>query len=302
MSDKESSIKVKDKKKKVVSYSQYSKWYKCPQSWKLDYVDGLREYEHNLILSFGNAIHKVIQDYVKILYTEGMIKATTFDVKGEFINHYVDEIKEHNIKHTDEELKEFMMDGYNLLTEFMTAAIRLKHFPPNEYEFLGVEDDLIMPIANNVDYWGFIDLVLKNKNTGKIKIFDFKTARQGWNSYQKEDLAKISQVLLYKALYSKKHNVPISQIDVEFFILKRKLYENTKYSQSHIQIFRPDASQSEVTRVVKHFNEFVNECFNSDGSYNTNAFYPKIPGKNKKNCTYCLHKGTNCDAIPDKLD
>jgi hypothetical protein len=292
----------KEKRKKIVSYSQYSMWFKCPHHFYLDRVKGLRVNESSLILSYGNAIHETIQEYVKILYTNGLIKATTFKVRDFFIEHYINEITEKGIKFTQDELKEFIEDGANFLKEFMQSAVRLKHFPADKFELLGIEDELSMPLFNNVDYWGFIDLVLKEKATGKIKIFDFKTARFGWNNAQMEDLAKSSQVLLYKALYSKKHNVPLSMIEVEFFIMKRKLYENSHYRQSRIQIFSPEATQKEVTRVVDHFNQFVSECFKEDGTYNLEAKYPKIPGKSKTNCKYCLHKGKTCDAIADIKD
>ena len=293
--------KLKKPGKKIVSYSQYSKWFNCPHSWYLDYVKGLRTYEHNLTLSYGNAIHEVLQEYVKILYTNGMIKATTFDVKDFFIDKLIEDLTKENVKYAEFELMEFIEDGIAFLDEFMTAAVRLQHFPPDKYELLGVETELSIPLIHNVNYSGFIDLVLKEKATGRIKIFDFKTARLGWNNYQKEDLSKTSQLILYKALYSKKHNIPVTKIDVEFFILKRKLYENARFKQSRIQIFRPDDNQKEVGRVIDHFSQFITECFHPDGTYNENGVYPKIPGKNKSNCKYCFHKGTNCNAIADKL-
>lgn len=287
-------------RKKVVSYSQYSKWFKCPHAWYLDYVRNLKTREVSLILSFGNALHECIQRYAKILYQEGgLLKATTFDIKGFFIDTYVTEITKNKINFSQEELTEFIKDGTDFLNEFMQAAVRLKHFPAEKYELLGIEDELNMPLSNNVDYWGYIDMVLREKATGKIKILDFKSARFGWNNSQMEDLAKTSQVLLYKALYSKKHDVPLSKIDVEFFIMKRKLYENARYRQTRIQVFTPDDSQKEVTRVVDHFNQFITECFTKEGKYKEDAFYPKIPGKNKANCKYCLHKGVNCDAVAD---
>jgi hypothetical protein len=287
------------KKNNVVSYSQYSKWFKCPHSWYLDYVKGLKKFEANLNLTYGNAIHETLQLYVKTLYTEGMIKATILDLKSFFIDKMIEEATTNKIKFTQDEIEEFIEDGINFIKEFMTAAVRLEHFPPDKYEFLGVEDELNMPLLNNTEYYGYIDLVLKDKATGRIKIFDFKTSRMAWTAAQMEDLAKTSQLVLYKALYSKKHNVPVTKIDVEFLILKRKLYENSKYRQSRIQVFKPESDQKEVTRVVDHFHQFLTECFHTDGSYNKDIKYPKIPGKNKANCKYCPHKGVNCDAIAD---
>lgn len=289
------------KKKKIVSYSQYAIWFKCPQHFYLDRIKGLKITEANLTLSYGNAVHEVIQKYVKTLYIEGLVKAAMLDLKGMFIDFYINEIHKLEIKYEEPELQEFMEDGIEFIKEFMTAAVRIQHFPPNKYEFLGIEDELIIPFDRNTEYFGYIDLVLKEKATGRIKIFDFKTARVGWTENHTSDLAKTSQVILYKALYSKKHNIPISKIDVEFFILKRKIYKKSRFRQSHIQIFVPDSSKEEVTRVVNHFNQFITECFNPDGSYNETAKYLKIPGEKRTNCKYCLHRGVNCNAIADKI-
>lgn len=293
---------MSEQKKKTVSYSQYGKWFACPHHWYLDYVKGLRTREVNLNLTYGNAIHETLQIYAKTLYTEGLIKATTLNLRNFFIEHFVDECTDNKIKCTQAEMQEFVEDGINFINEFMRASVRLQYFPADKYEFLGVEDELSMELTNNTQYWGYIDLVLKEKKTGRIKIFDFKTSRMAWTDSQMEDLSKTSQLVLYKALYSKKHNVPISMIDVEFMILKRKVYNNCRYKQTRIQIFKPDASQAEVNRVVAHFNQFLTESFHPDGSYNEDTKYPKIPGKNKKNCNYCLHKGKTCDAIADIKD
>ena len=125
----------------------------------------------------------------------------------------------------------------------------------------------------------------------------------GWNRYQKEDESKYSQVLLYKALYSKKYNVPLSQIDVEFFILKRKLMENVAFPQSRIQTFSPTNTSTAVNGSIKKFTMFIDECFTSEGTYNDKReSFPKIPGKAKKNCKYCPHKKVNCDAKSDVKD
>jgi hypothetical protein len=293
---------MSDPKKKTVSYSQYAKWFKCPHQWELDYIKGLKTFEANLNLTYGNAIHETLQHYVKTLYTEGMLKATTLGLRDYFIDHFVQECTDNKIVFTQDEMQEFVEDGVEFIKEFMTAAVRLQHFPPDKYEFLGVEDELNMDLTNNTQYWGYIDLVLKEKATGRIKIFDFKTSRMAWTASQMEDLSKTSQLVLYKALYSRKHNVPVSQIDVEFMILKRKLYPNSKFRQTRIQVFKPESNQKEVTRVIDHFTQFITESFKPDGTYNTDIKYPKIPGKNKTNCKYCLHKGKTCNAIADIKD
>ena len=147
---------------------------------------------------------------------------------------------------------------------------------------------------------GYIDIVLKEKATGNIRIIDFKTSTRGWTNYDKESFTKTSQLILYKAVYSKKENIPLSKIHVEFIILKRKLYEKSNYEQSRIQIVKPAAYQDNVLQVIKEFRGFVEYSFTKEGIHNTTQKYPKQPGKNRSNCKWCQYlKNGKCDAVAE---
>ena len=116
----------------------------------------------------------------------------------------------------------------------------------------------------------------------------------------KEDLTKTMQLLLYKAFYSKIFNVPLSAIDVEFFIVKRNLYENVSFPQSRIQIFKPDSKKSVIADTMNCFVEFIEYAFHNDGTFNVDNEYEKVPGKAKKHCKYCLHYKNKCDGKKSK--
>jgi hypothetical protein len=89
----------------------------------------------------------------------------------------------------------------------------------------------------------------------------------------------------------------LENIDVEFFILKRKLYEKVNFPQSRIQLFSPKNASKNIISVLNNFTEFVNTCFTNDGAYKTEiSLYPKTPGTNKKNCKYCPHYKIYCDG------
>jgi len=293
--------------KKRVSYSQFSNWFKCRHRWYLDKVKGLSEFEDSINTCFGTAIHEAVQLYVETLYTKGVIDADSHDLIKIFDDAFIRELtraKENSDKfdYTDEQLAEFRCDGDDVLNAFLNITNRMKNFPTNKYEFIAVEDEIIMPVKNNVEFICYIDIVLKEKGTGRYRIIDIKTSTQAWNQYQREDVSKIAQVLLYKAFYHRKYNVPIDMIDVEFLILKRKLYENMSFPQSRIQNFIPKNNQREVAKAVNLFGEFVAECFTKDGKYiDDPKVYLKNPGKGKKNCKYCPHKKINCDAKSDIL-
>ncbi len=287
---------VKINEKKRVSFSQFSWWLKCPHKWYLDYVKGLKQFEDTINTCFGTAIHETVQTYVKTLYTESVEKADSIDLYRLFKDIFERELKNAKVKHTEDEYTEFVFDGEDILSEFSKTAIRIKHFPKEKYEFVDVELEIEMPVKNNVNFVAYIDLVLRETKTGDIKIFDFKTSSNGWRDYAKDDYTKTSQLILYKAFYSKKFNIPLSKIDVEFFILKRKLYEGVTYPQSRIQLFTPPNSNSVIVGTISDFAQFVSESFNQDGSYITNVKnFPKNPGEKKKHCKYCPHKKINCD-------
>ena len=76
---------------------------------------------------------------------------------------------------------------------------------------------------------GYIDFVLYNENTNKIKIFDIKTSKNGWRDKEKKDELKMQQIILYKEYFARQYKMDPEQIDVEFFVVKRKLYENLDF-------------------------------------------------------------------------
>ena len=295
-----STEELKEIKKKRVSFSQYSTFLKCPHKWYLDYVKNLRVKDDNINTTFGTAIHHAFQTYLTSLYKEGVGIADSLDVKKLFLDKFNEEIKK--VKDVnEEEFTDFIFDGNDIIDTFCKSANRLKYFPTKDYELVGIEIPLEIPIKNNVEFVGFIDIVLKERDKEYYRIIDFKTSSNGWNSYMKEDVSKLAQLHLYKSVYSKKFNVPLNNIEVEFFIVKRKLYENASFPQSRIQVFKPSAGPTIIKESIKSFVEFLDYGFTQEGNYNEVNEYIKIPGKAKKNCKYCIHHKTNCDGKASKL-
>ena len=82
------------KKLKSVSFSQYSKWLKCPMEWKLSYIDKLAPYEASIHTTFGTAIHAALQEYLRLLYTVDTKAADSFDAMGLFKKEYEEGLKD----------------------------------------------------------------------------------------------------------------------------------------------------------------------------------------------------------------
>lgn len=289
------------KKKKTVSHSQFSNWWTCPFKWKLDYIDHLKTFEDSLHMCFGTGIHEAIQEFLKIYFEKGEGEAGSFDMVGKFVETFKREVALKKIVYDAAEFDGFIEDGKAIILEFRNFENVRYYFPRDKWELIGIETEINEDVVNNVNLTGKLDMVFREKLSGNIRIVDFKTATTAWTNYKKEDFTKTSQLVLYKAIYSKKYNVPLNKIQVEFIILCRKLYSSTQtnFKQNRMQVFKPSAFQSDVLQVIQEFRKFVEQCFTPEGVHNTIGNYPKMPGKNKKNCKYCPHlKNKKCDGIP----
>jgi len=284
-----------------VSFSQFSMFQTCNRKYKYAYVDGLRTYENTIHTVFGTAMHEAIQAYVSLLYTKGAHEADTLDlyqIMFDKMKILVDECNKTTVILSKEEVQEFLNDGKQIIDWITLPVNRTNYFPSRVYELIGIEVPLEIELKNNLKYVGFLDIVLKDKKTGNIKILDLKTSTKGWSKWVEKDTAKTDQLILYKKFYSELHNVPLDNIDVEFIILKRQLYEGVQFKQSRASVFTPPNGSSSIRKTQNRFNAFLDNCFNTAGEYITNGKnYPKTCGKH---CEWCEFRPVYCNGKPDK--
>ncbi len=280
-----------------ISYSQWSMYERCPLSWKLAYIDGLAPFQASIDTVFGTAFHETLQHFLTVMYTESVKKAENLDLRGILQNklreEYVKCVTEMGGEHFSNplQLAEYLEDGAAILDWFKKR--RSQYFSSKGWELAGIEIELCHPASekNPSVYWyGFIDVVMRHVPTGRIVIFDIKTSRQGWNKYQKSDALKSAQLIAYKTYFSKQFGTPIDNIDVEFFIVKRKIIEDSMFPQKRIQNHRPSSGSVTQKKVQKQIDSFVEHCFDLDGNKNAEAKYFAVSGKGDKNCKYCPFK------------
>ena len=161
-----------------VSYSQYTMWANCPQQYKLAYIDKLSESKSNINMVFGTAMHEVLQHYLTVFYGVSKKQANQLDLKGMLLEALKSNFKKEQEKFSDgevvctkEELEEFYGDGIEILNWFEKHSDRL--FSKKGWELVGVEKVLNLKVAENVNYMGFIDVLLKHKESGEYYIIDF---------------------------------------------------------------------------------------------------------------------------------
>ncbi len=286
---------------KNISYSQMSIFRGCPHRWKLQYKDKIKRFTSSIHTVFGTAIHETMQHYLDIAYEKSFAAADReIDIKEyfqeKFIGEYQVQYKKNNDSHFSDavEMREFFEDGAAILDWFKKK--RSRYFSKKGTYLVGCE----VPIAiapnkmyNNVLYMGYLDVVTYNERSDTFKIIDIKTSTKGWNKFAKKDESKQYQLLLYKQYFSEQYNIPLDKIEIEFFILKRKVldWDDDKIMSPHqayrVQTFTPPSGKIKLNRAKNAINDFIKECFNSSGNIKEREY---IKSPSKWNCTFCPFK------------
>jgi hypothetical protein len=278
------------KGQKNISYSQISMFHRCPHSWKLNYKDKLQVYKDSIHTSFGTSFHEVIQEYYERFYNDSVKAAEELDVeellKTEMKKNYAIG-KERNGEHfsTAVELQEFYEDGVNILREWKRK--KGGFIQKRGWHLAGIEIPLMITPEEeyeNTLFKGFIDAVLYHEETETFKIVDFKTSTRGWNKNTRKDEMKQNQLILYKEFFSRQFNVPKEKIEVAFVILKRKIYADSDFPQPRISEFRPASGPIKTKKAVAVVREFIQGCFEKDGSYKEREFEMR---PSQSNCRFC---------------
>jgi hypothetical protein len=245
-------------------------------------------------MTFGTALHEAIQHYITTIYEQSGAAADRIDLKEYFEERfretYLKDYKSNKNTHFSNsvEMNEFFEDGVEIL-KFIKKK-RGGYFGKRGWHLVGCEVPLMVtpnPKYSNILYKGYLDVVLYNETLNKFKILDIKTSTRGWGDKEKKDETKQFQLVLYKKYYSQQFNIPEDNIDVEFFIVKRKVWENSDFPISRIQEFRPAAGKVKLNKATNAINSFIEEVFNIDGSHNSKE-YP--PNPSAHNCKFCPFK------------
>ena len=282
---------------KKISYSQYNQWITCPYKWKLNYIDKLGVFTDSIHTMFGTSMHEVLQTYLTIMYNDTVKMADALPLEKMLLTRMkrnYQQIMERNggeVFCEQSDMEEFYKHGLLILEWFKKK--RANYFSKKGYELVGIEVPINYNLPNGVKFIGYMDVVLYNKVSGRYKIIDIKTSTMGWNKWMKADKNKTDQLLLYKQFYGAENDIPLDKIDVEYFIVKRKLYEGLDFPQRRVQTFSPASGKPSINKVINNLNQFLEESF-VDGEYNMEHTYIKRPSK--KNCRFCEFNQTeHCD-------
>jgi hypothetical protein len=285
---------------KSISFSQLQLYVSCPHKWDLTYRQKLTPYQDSIHTIFGTAIHEVMQDYIKVMYEVSGVAADKINLEetfqDKFTSLYKEAYKRNNKSHfsSPEEMREFYDDGVAIL-DYLKKN-KSNYFSKRGWHLVGIEVPLVIvpnSAYKNVIYKGYLDLVLYNETTNKFVIYDIKTSTWGWGDKEKKDDMKTFQLVFYKNFYSKQFNVPEENIDVEFLIVKRKMYES-EFALKRFQTFIPASGKIKTKKALTLLNEFIENCFDKNGDIQVKE-YTKLPSKTS--CGYCVfaNKPELCD-------
>ena len=274
-----------------ISYSQLSMFSECPLRWKLNYIDDVTEREPSIHLLFGTAMHEVIQTWLEVMYFDSVKNANKLNLEQRLHDKMMELFQRDKEAYgknpcTLEEMREFFQDGVDIL-DFLKKR-RADYFSKRGYKLIGCEVPIDVDLKKNVKIVGYLDLVILDEFHNTIKIYDIKTSTRGWNKWMKKDENKTQQLLLYKQFYSKQYNHPIDKIEVEYFIVKRKLWEEAMFPQKRVQKFSPASGTVSMNRVNKKLIKFIDEAFTEEGEHKNDM----IATPSKKACKWCEFRKT----------
>ena len=284
---------------KNISYSQLSMYTQCPKKWALQYRDGHKVREQSIHMTFGTALHETLQMYLDVMYNKSGAEADRIDLEADFEerlrNCYASAYKQNKKEHFSnaDQIREFFDDGVAII-EYIKKN-RNKYFSKRGWSLVGCEVPIVLapnPRLSRVKYMGYLDVVLYHEGTDKFVIIDIKTSTKGWGPRERKDKSKQYQLVLYKKFFAQQYNVPVSNIDIEFFIVRRKLWESQDFPIKRVQQFRPPSGKTSINRATESLEKFLNNCFTSEG-FNQK----EMPATTNNYCKWCpYHKTHLCDA------
>jgi hypothetical protein len=274
---------------KIISYSQLSMFTECPKKWSLQYREGHKQFTSTIHTVFGTALHEVLQHYLDVMYnksTVGADRINTYDLFEEKLREeYTTQYKKNKNQHfsTPQELRQFFEEGIEIIRDF--AKNKGKYFTKRGWWLVGCEVPIQVtpnPLKPNVIYNGFLDIVMYHEPTNTFKIIDIKTSKSGWNDKTKKDELKQFQLILYKKFFSEIFGIDEKNIEIEYFIVKRQVWESEDFVIKRIQTFAPPSGKIKQKRAGDTLQTFIIEAFTKEG-YKEVEHQPK----ENNNCKWC---------------
>ena len=290
----ESKIKQSPSKNKHISYSSVSTYNKCPKLWEAQYLRKTIPFKQNIYTCFGTAMHETMQSWLEVLFHDKVKNANEMDLDKLLYDNMIKAYKQgkaqngHEHFSTQDELTQFWLDGKHIL-EFLKKK-RNAYFTTKTMQLAGIETLLYQEIKPGVMFKGLVDLVFYHPTVDRWTIMDIKTSTSGWRDNQKKNPNLTAQVILYKEFFAKQFGIDKEKIDVQFFIVKRRVPAEAEFAsmQRRVQEFSPNAGPRKTKQVLDSMNKFISEVLDENGQYIDQSYQCNSPIGKCENCADVL--------------
>lgn len=146
--------------KDIITYTGLSTFQKCPEMYKWRYIDGLDKIGPAGAKELGTAIHRALE----VLFLTGDIRQAE-----DALNGFSPLAGPHGLGEEDFARARGMLAGY----------YGRWGNPHNQYEVVKVEKTFSFPVEySNYALEGKIDILVRDKSTGRLQLWDHKTTSQ----------------------------------------------------------------------------------------------------------------------------
>lgn len=268
----ESKIKQQPSKFTHISYSSVSTYMKCPKLWDLQYRQKVVPFTQSIYTCFGTAMHETMQEWLTVMYHDSAKAANDMNVDDLLYKNMVQAYKVGRAQNggdfsSSDELTQFWLDGKHIFN-FLKKK-RAGYFSTRNMMLAGVETLLYQDIKSGVKFKGLVDLVFYHPKTDEWTIMDIKTSTRGWSPAQKKNPNLTAQVVLYKEFFARQFGIDKEKINVEFFIVKRRVPAEADYAamQRRVQEFRPPAGPRKTKQILTQLDKFISEVLDENGKF-----------------------------------
>jgi hypothetical protein len=157
----------------VYSHSALTTYENCKYCYKLTYVDK-KPRINNFFAEYGLLIHECIEKYFKG-------ELDSYELSDYFTRNYMSSVVSPPPPFPAGMEERYIEQGQLFFDTF--------YFPLDDYEILGVENEVHFEIAG-LTLTGRPDLVLKEKDTGEVVLLDYKTSMPFRYSYGRKTVDK----------------------------------------------------------------------------------------------------------------
>ena len=142
------------------SFSRLNSFYNCAYEWYLHYMQ-CNKSENGFFGEFGSLVHKILEKYEKN-------ELSLFDLNSYYEEHFNTDVPHDAPPNKYVDIRQSYYDkGLEYLNNIDLNL--------DQYEILGVEKRVEFKISGK-DFVGYIDLLVRDKDTGEIIIIDHKSA------------------------------------------------------------------------------------------------------------------------------